>query len=180
MTDFYISDTHFGHAGIIRFCGRPWGSVEEMDRDMMALWNSRVGPDDHVWHLGDFSYKGAVPTRRYLEGLNGRKHLVIGNHDHRGVLKMPDIMDWFESVGYAASVTVADGKRAFLCHYPLADPPRHVWCLYGHVHNGRGWDGFGLVRGQGMSLNCCADVNGYMPVTFEELVRNNVRWRNGA
>lgn len=178
--DFFTSDTHFGHANIIRFCDRPWDTVEDMDRDMIALWNARVGPEDHVWHLGDFSYRSATATKTYLKRLNGHKHLVIGNHDHKGVLKMPDIMDFFDSVEYAANIRVADGRNAFLCHYPLAAPPRYVWSLYGHVHNGTGWPGYDLVRGQEMSLNCCADINGYMPVTFEELVRNNEQWRAAA
>ena len=179
MTTYFISDTHFGHAHIIDLCGRPWGTVEAMDRDLIGLWNARVGPDDHVYHLGDFSYRNATSPKTYLRKLNGRKHLIIGNHDYKSLLKTPDVASCFESIDSALSITAPDGRRAFLCHYPLADPPKHVWSLYGHVHNNREWPGFELVRDQPLSLNCCADINGYMPVTLEELIANNEQWRKG-
>jgi calcineurin-like phosphoesterase family protein len=58
MTNVYFTaDQHFGHAGIIGLCKRPFRSVEEMDEAMIANWNAVVGPDDEVWHLGDFAYR---------------------------------------------------------------------------------------------------------------------------
>lgn len=174
---FYTSDTHFGHSNIIRFCNRPWKTVADMDRDMIAAWNARVADDDHVWHLGDFCYRNAADARSYLRALNGHKHLVIGNHDHKGVLRLGDELgEFFESVDYAACVQDGD-RRIWMSHYPLAEPPKHVWCLYGHVHGNKGWDGYKLVRGFERCLNACADVNNYVPVTFDELVYNNRIWK---
>jgi hypothetical protein len=40
MSTFLISDTHFGHAAIIRMCQRPFSDVREMDGMMIANWNA--------------------------------------------------------------------------------------------------------------------------------------------
>ena len=55
---FFTSDTHFGHAGIITFCHRPFQDVAQMNETMIANWNRVVGPEDIVFHLGDFCLGG--------------------------------------------------------------------------------------------------------------------------
>lgn len=55
---WFTSDTHFGHANIIKYCNRPYKDTEEMNADLIKRWNSTVGKDDLVWHLGDFSLGG--------------------------------------------------------------------------------------------------------------------------
>lgn len=50
---WFTSDTHFGHKNILRFCKRPWNTVEEMDEGLIQNWNKVVGKDDIVFHLGD-------------------------------------------------------------------------------------------------------------------------------
>lgn len=177
--DYYISDTHFGHANIIRFTGRPFDSVEEMDKALIANWNARVGPDDHVWHLGDFGYRNSMSAANYLAQLNGHKHLIIGNHDHKSLMRQVDLDTWFETVAYATSRTDAGNRRIWMSHYPLLSPPKRIWCLYGHVHNDRDAAHWPLLRNMDMALNCCVEVNNYMPVTFEELLVNNERWKRG-
>ena len=52
--NFYISDLHLGHGNVIRFDGRPFGDVAEMEQALISNWNSRVGRDDTVYVLGDF------------------------------------------------------------------------------------------------------------------------------
>jgi calcineurin-like phosphoesterase family protein len=88
---FYISDTHFGHAGTWeRFKNpdgtplRPFTSTEEMDEKMIENWNSVVKEHDTVYHCGD-----VVIGKKHLEKirrLNGKKKLIMGNHD---IFKIP-------------------------------------------------------------------------------------------
>ena len=52
---FMIADTHFGDENIIKFEGRPFKSVKEMNQTMIENWNSVVSDEDTVFVLGDFS-----------------------------------------------------------------------------------------------------------------------------
>ena len=82
MSLFFTSDHHFGHGGVRGLFKRPFDSVAAMDAAMVARWNEVVGPDDQVWHLGDFAVRQpADRMARLLEALAGTKHLITGNND---------------------------------------------------------------------------------------------------
>jgi len=44
--DWFISDTHFGHANIIKYCSRPFRTAGEMDKVILDNINAVVKPDD--------------------------------------------------------------------------------------------------------------------------------------
>jgi calcineurin-like phosphoesterase family protein len=69
MALFFTSDHHFGHGGARGLFQRPFASTAEMDAATAARWGEVVGPQDQVWHLGDF----AVRQRRAAapSGLSG-------------------------------------------------------------------------------------------------------------
>lgn len=80
-----ISDTHFNHENIIKFCNRPFESAKEMNEQMVEKWNSVVKPQDKVYHLGDVYMGGGFGreyTAKLLSSLNGHKRLILGNHDN--------------------------------------------------------------------------------------------------
>jgi len=54
-TFFFTADEHYGHTNIIRYCDRPFGSVEEMDTEIIERHNKFVGSQDVVIHAGDFT-----------------------------------------------------------------------------------------------------------------------------
>ena len=58
MNYWWASDYHFSHHNIIRYCGRPFKDIEEMNATIIARHNERVKPDDTVFFLGDFVFKG--------------------------------------------------------------------------------------------------------------------------
>ena len=78
---FFTSDTHFGHGNIINFCKRPYENVAKMDNALIENWNATVGPTDDVYHLGDFCFNGIQRWWELIGALNGRIHLILGNHD---------------------------------------------------------------------------------------------------
>ncbi len=43
---FFTSDLHLGHEGIMKYCHRPFASVEEMNRTLIRNYNAVVTPDD--------------------------------------------------------------------------------------------------------------------------------------
>jgi hypothetical protein len=77
---FFTSDQHYGHAAVIRYASRPFADVAEMNEALVARFNDRVSPEDETFHLGDFSLDDRL-VRDYLPRLNGRHHLIAGNHD---------------------------------------------------------------------------------------------------
>lgn len=77
---FFTSDFHFWHANIIKYCNRPFKSVEEMNEELIRRYNSVVSPDDTVYVLGDFAM-AFRPVETITPRLNGKKYLVPGNHD---------------------------------------------------------------------------------------------------
>lgn len=180
MAVFYIADTHFGHENIIHFCGRPFGSAREMNRVLAERWNAKVGDSDDVYVLGDFAYRCGESVRDIARGLNGRKHLVIGNHDHKW---MRDAQAVAEFADVAPLLEIEDENRAVtLCHYPMMawrnSGHEFSWLVHGHIHNdvrGAYWP---LLRSTERALNAGVDVNGFEPVTFDELLANNVAWKS--
>lgn len=171
--NLYTSDLHLGHANVIKFDGRPFADVDEMDRMLIEMWNARVRPEDNVYIIGDLCYRSGKPAEWYLKQLSGIKHLVIGNHDGK-ILKDEKAMSYFESVDKMMHVS-DEGNQLCLCHYPIAEWNgfhRGHWLVYGHIHN-RTDDAYHFMKTREHALNAGCMINNYMPATFKELVRNN-------
>lgn len=82
---FLIGDCHFGHRNIIKYCNRPFMDVEDMTGKQISYWNSVVGKNDIVYVVGDFALCGKQKIIEIGKQLNGRKRLILGNHDQASV-----------------------------------------------------------------------------------------------
>lgn len=131
---FLVADTHFHHGNVIKYCNRPFDSVEEMDEVLIRNWNSVVAPNDVVCHLGDFVFhrerncrKQVEETNNLLRKLNGRKHLILGNHDKRGTTQS----ELWDSIDDILQIKCFGEQSMILCHYSMI-----VWknCHYGYWH----------------------------------------------
>ena len=174
---FFTSDTHFWHENIIKFCNRPFSSIEEMNDTIINNWNSVVKENDIVFHLGDFCFCGSDKFKELIETLNGRIYLILGNHDWK------TIKQWhatkFEGVYQQMSIKI-DGRKIYLNHFPflcyagtyyrLEDA---VWQLFGHVHssdkNKNGLDNQRLSMLFPTQYDVGVDNNNYIPISFEEV-----------
>lgn len=177
---YYTADLHFGHANVIRFDKRPFASAEEMDRILIANWNSRVTDRDIVYIAGDLIYKSEKPAEWYLEQLRGIKYLVVGNHE-KAVLESEKARSCFEAIDKMMHIT--DGKHQIcMCHFPIVEWNgyfRGHYHIFGHIHNARN-RAYEVMREEERALNAGCMINQYMPVTFEELAVNNRVFRERA
>lgn len=125
-----ISDNHFGHHNIIRYCDRPFDSVDHMNEIMIQNWNSVVKDGDIVYNLGDIYIGG---SGQVLHRLKGRKRLILGNHDNgkdqylqRHFQKI-DVWRMFPEFGLVLThVPIHMGEDESIRKYEL--------CVHGHIH----------------------------------------------
>ena len=75
---------------------------------------------------------------------------------------------------------VVDEKRQItLCHYPIVEWNAYFygsWHIYGHIHNKKE-DTFKVMSQKEHALNAGCMINNYVPVTFDELVENNMLFK---
>ena len=169
---YYIADTHFGHENVIGFCSRPFSSAAEMDEVMIERWNRKVHGNDTVYVLGDMFFRCA-DAERILERLKGRKRLLVGNHDGSWMTKLR-VSDYFDSVDTMLETSV-DNYGVTMCHYPLLTwrHQKRTYMIHGHIHNDTTSDFWPLIRCRERVLNAGVDINGFEPVTLEEMIANN-------
>ena len=125
------SDTHFCHKNILIYeaASRPFKDRDEMNEELIRRWNEKVGPNDVVFHLGDFSFGSKGRMKNIMARLNGHKFLLLGNHDRDQNYNWSDI--GFERV--FRHPFIMDGKFIF-SHEPLSEIPEGKVNVYGHVH----------------------------------------------
>ena len=169
MAVFFTSDTHFGHAGALSLYRRPFASVAEMNRAMMARWNETVGPDDEVWHLGDFALRVTpAETEELLAALHGNKHLVAGNNDPPATT---GLAAWASVEPYAEQVVA--GTLVVLCHYPFRSwhgMAKGAVNLHGHSH-GR------MKQPLPRQFDVGVDVWDFRPVELDQILNSRRRTR---
>ena len=170
---WFTSDTHFYHTNIIRFCNRPFGSVDEMNEELLRRWNETVPPEGVVFHLGDVCYGGSKEWKDILSRLNGTIYLILGNHDMKQVRQK--FMGRFEHVTQQMTIRVG-GQAIILNHNPFlcyGGSYKDVWQLFGHVHSGplskSGMDHPRLKMLFPLQYDVGVDNNDYRPVSFEEV-----------
>jgi calcineurin-like phosphoesterase family protein len=167
-TIWFTSDHHFGHKNIIEFSKRPFQDVDEMNEVMIQRWNEKVGKDDIVYHLGDFALMPPTKLRQIRERLNGKIHLITGNHESSAL----DCADCFESIKDYFELTVPDedafkGQRFIvLLHYAMRVwNASHfgTWHLYGHTHGDLPDDITSL------SFDVGVDCHNFYPLSYQDV-----------
>lgn len=168
-TIWVISDTHFVHENILGFKRedgtplRPFSSVEEMNETMIERWNDRVKPGDIVYHLGDVTFGSKDAFKRLWPRLNGRKRLIVGNHDD---------IKWLSSGGFFQKVMLwRKFDNWLLTHVPIHESglwtKRHemegkrILNVHGHIHGN---------KSPTEHHRCvCVEHTNYYPVALEEI-----------
>lgn len=147
---YIFSDPHYNHKNICRGVSS-WGR-DDLTRDFETLShmndiivnniNSRVGPDDILLCLGDWSFGGFDSIREFRDRIICENiYLILGNHDHHIESNRDNIQDEFISVSHYEYIEIKeyDGVKTQMvaCHYPIAswnNMNRGVIHIHGHVH----------------------------------------------
>ena len=143
---FFISDLHVGHANVIKYDGRPFKTTDEMHVELIKRWNSVVGPDSIVYFLGDLSFTRSDMTKWFVWQLNGKIHVIAGNHDKpkdlRSLGRFEEVHDYGTEIGvYDEDSLQSRGSQGYqkivMAHYPILSWNKShygAWHLHGHCH----------------------------------------------
>lgn len=185
MNVWVTSDHHFGHVNVIKYCDRPFRTVEDMDQTMIDRWNEVVRPGDTVYHLGDFAFGKGEALAEYRRRLCGDVILIRGNHDRRSRAKLleagfQDVVSSYALAWARPELRGAALERArlpptaaiLLQHRPLenaafrASGYSHHFC--GHVHD------LWATQYGGRIVNVGVDQWDFRPVSVEVALLRSV------
>ena len=191
---YFVSDTHFSHLNILKYCKRPYRSIDEMDENLISNWNSLISNKDTVFHLGDIAFCNADRLKEILNRLNGKIYLVLGNHDDFDTIEK--VKDRFEAISPQMNIVV-NSQKIIMNHDPMLTyhgvyKKHPTWQLFGHVHTTKfpneGLDQARLQFLMSPQYDVGVDFNDYTPIDFEQLkekmdyqIKNNVNmltWLN--
>ena len=161
---FFTSDTYFGRVNAITLLKRPFSDVEEMNIELVKRWNSRVGKNDTVYHLGNFAWD-PITASFAIELLNGKIFFLLGNSDD--ALKEVVLKSSKNKKVIRDQIIEIPELNAVVSHYPL-----------------EAWNGkeFGVIHFHGhlpslktdlkkdLRVNCCADNWDYYPVEYSTIL----------
>lgn len=163
-----ISDTHFGHRNIIKYCDRPYPGPTEMDWDIVEKWNSMVKPQDKIYHLGDV-YMGCSNgyADNILSHLNGHKRLILGNHDDgrdkllQRYFEKISVWRMFPEFGLLLTHVPVHESALFRGATGNEKTPKKLLNVHGHIHNN--------PSPTSDHRNVSVEQINYTPINIEEL-----------
>jgi len=165
LDTWIISDTHFKHKNIVKYCNRPMGHNELMARN----WHELVQPEDTVLHLGDlmvwYGDEDVVDAMEIAQNLPGKKFIIRGNHDHitteefaeLGFTEVPPFIQKFGQ------------NRVLFSHYPDHGPGWDI-NVHGHIHNNDHRDPSGNLINSSRYVNASIEMMDYKPVLLRRLL----------
>ena len=170
--DWFSSDWHLGHEGIIRMVKRPFDSVEQMNEQIVENMLENASKGDNMYFLGDLGFNSAI-IKQALERIkkHGVKfHWILGNHDER--YNMEFFKGLYESVSTRRVVNRGEA-RLNLCHYPQLvwnNSFRNSYHLFGHVHASSLEQPQMSEKMQGKCLNVNLEFHDYKPWSLDEVL----------
>ena len=168
---YWTADTHYNHKNIMTYCNRDFGNTNKMNQHLITCHNKVVKPQDTLIHLGDVYMSNKTNAMKALRKLNGRKILVLGNHDN---LPLSEWKEVFDEV-YSWYIIEHQNYYVVMAHDPIEtiainsnlgfDKP--VIMLNGHIHD----TALSTPDGHGnFSINVGVDVNDYYPMSFNQIL----------
>ncbi len=174
---YFISDTHFNHKNIIKYCNRPFKDIEEMNKVLIDNWNNTVTEYDTVFHLGDVALTRESDMQKIIPKLNGTKFLIKGNHDTKS-------LEFLKNAGFTVLTKTPvklKEEKLILSHIPLADKeiPEGYINVHGHIHNNplhrinpttNEMEYPKELYSEKLHINISADVIDFKPISLKEIL----------
>lgn len=185
----FISDTHFGHSNIIKYCNRPfeYPNTDVMDAVMLNGLKHADAIGKTIFHMGDFVFKPENLLKTTWRPL-GEHYIILGNHDkhadeggkYRTLYKefftniIGHSKKWKENEFYMN----LDDRRLVLTHEARKNLGWAQYNIYGHHHNKmlqeperyKAKVKYNWLFGKDTHFNASVELTNYLPVTFAELV----------
>lgn len=175
---YVTSDLHLNHQRDFIYAARGYETIEEMNKDLIRKYNSVVTDNDEVYILGDLCLGGAdslIDNFKMLSQLNGKIHIVLGNHCTSTRRKMYETLPQVVSISYAEMVQYHK-YHFYLSHYPTltanlddGKPLRaRTINLCGHSHTK---DPFADWE-KGCIYHCEVDAHDGFPVSLDTIIED--------
>jgi calcineurin-like phosphoesterase family protein len=160
MKIWFIGDTHFDHRNIISYCNRPFAMVADMNKVLVDNWNKVVRKEDKVIMNGDFALCGKERIIEIGLKLNGRKTLILGNHDGASLKTYYDA--GFEMV---SKYPILVDEFFIVSHMPQYVQENGLYVnVFAHVH-----DNPAFKDVSARSFCTSAERINYTPIEFEDI-----------
>ena len=169
---FFTSDTHFFHESIIEYSNRPFVDVDHMNEGLIHNWNTVVGEEDTVFHLGDVSFGNRTMTEAVLNRLNGHLFMVKGNHDRKVYSRFEWVKDYYEHQ-FPNPLKPGELVPFVLFHFPIAQWHRKHYGaihIHGHCH------GSFPVNLSEKRFDVGTDVWKYAPISLLDIIRHSANF----
>ncbi len=166
---FFISDTHFSQINKVRTKEFMIGPADQTDHEYIKNWNSVVGKNDIVYHLGDFG------NYNIIKQLRGNVILICGNYEMQDIKNsnFETFKQNLINLGFKDVVLdgiVLDKKTLgipiYLTHKP-ENTKSNMFNLFGHVHS--------LKPLKKNGFNVCAEYHNFTPLS-EYFVKNYINF----
>jgi calcineurin-like phosphoesterase family protein len=166
----FIADLHLNHRNMAH--RRGFENETEMNHYIIDQWNKVVNKKDVTYILGDVTME-RKDGYELLNELNGRKYVILGNHDRRQ--DVPALLEYVDCVAGMIDYK----KYAILTHAPVHPGElayRYGVNIHGHVHENtimeKYWcalDEEEKFRPDMRYRNVSCEAIDFTPITLEEL-----------
>lgn len=114
---FLTSNTYFGRFSILETRNK-YSSIDDMNDDMISIWNSTVTNSDIVYHIGNFAHD-SLTAASVLDKLNGKIFFMRNNYDS----VLDPIVPLFRHANIIpAQIVEITDYNTIISYYPL-----HKW-----------------------------------------------------
>lgn len=169
---FVTSDLHLMHNKPFLYEPRGFTCIEEHDETIVKNWNEIVKYNDEAFILGDLMLMDNDAAMKYLKRLNGKIHVILGNHDSAVRAKLY-ADNGFDVLGYAYPYRLK-GYNLFMTHYPtitsnydINKPLKsRVINVCGHSHTKNRFQDID----KGLIYHCELDAHENKPVNIEKII----------